>query len=102
MSVMYLDWGKPEEALSYLEEALVIAEKMGSLGLAETQNNLSRAWNQLGDRKKELQYLRKAAPVLEQFYGGEHPKVTDAKRRLGEYNRDIEEQHLDVPHPNTH
>lgn len=102
MSVMYLDWGKPEEALSYLEEALVIAEKMGGLGLAETQNNLSRAWNQQGDRKKELQYLRKAAPVLEQFYGDEHPKVTDAKRRLGEYNRDIEEQCLDVPHPNTH
>lgn len=84
ISVMYLDWEKPREALSYLEEALPIAEKLGSLGLAENQNNLSKAWSRLGDRDKELQYLRKAAPVLEQFYGSEHPKVIDAKSRLAE------------------
>ena len=84
VSVLYLDWGKPKEALLYLEEALPIAEKMGGLGLAENENNLSRAWRQLGDRDKELHYLRKAAPELEQFYGSEHPKVIDAKRRLAE------------------
>lgn len=84
MSVMFLDWGKPEEALLYLEEALPIAQELGGLGLAENENNLSKAWRQLGDREKELQYLRKAAPVLEQFYGSEHPKVADAKRRLAE------------------
>lgn len=84
MSVMYLDWGKPEEARVYLEKALPIGEKLGGLGLAENENNLSKAWRQLGNREKELQYLRKAAPVLEQFYGSEHPKVTDAKKRLAE------------------
>lgn len=84
IGVLYLEWEKPREALSCLEEALPVAEKLGSLGLAETNNNLSRAWRQLGNREKELQYLRKAAPVLEQFYGSEHPKVTDAKKRLAE------------------
>ncbi len=84
IGVMYLEWEKPREALSCLDEALPIAEKLGSLGLAETENNLSRAWRQLGDREKERQYLKKAAPVLEQFYGSEHPKVTDAKKILAE------------------
>ena len=84
MSVMYLDMGKPQEALTYLEEGLSIAEQMGGLGLAESENNLSKAWRQLGDREKELEYLKKAAPVLEQFYGSEHPKVVDAKKRLAE------------------
>ncbi|MDE6516508.1 MAG: tetratricopeptide repeat protein, partial [Acetatifactor sp.] len=88
MGVMYLDWEKPKEALLYLEEALPIAGKLGGLGLAENENNLSKAWSQLGNRDKELQYLRKAAPVLEQFYGGEHPKVIDAKRRLAADNNE--------------
>lgn len=85
---MYLDWGKPKEARSYLEEALPIAEKLGGLGLAENQNNLSKAWRQLGDREKELYYLKEAAPALEQFYGSEHPKVIDAKRRLATDNNE--------------
>ena len=92
ISVMYLDWGKPGEARVYLEEAMPIGEKLGGVGLAENQNNLSRAWSQLGDRDKELHYLRKAAPVLEQFYGSEHPKVIDAKKRLAAHDNEITEE----------
>lgn len=82
MSVMYLDWGKPEEALRWLEEIRPFVCGTGGIGFAESSYNLSRAWQQLGDRKKELQYLKEAAPLLEQYYGSEHPKVADAKERL--------------------
>lgn len=84
MGVMYLDWSKPEEALTYLTQSWEIGKTMGGLPAAENANNLSRAWRMLGDREKELSYLREAAPVLEQFYGSEHPKVVDAKKRLAE------------------
>jgi len=84
MGVMYLDWGKPEEALEYLTQSWEIGKNMGGLPAAENANNLSRTWRMLGDREKELFYLQEAAPVLEQFYGSEHPKVVDAKRRLTE------------------
>ena len=82
MSVMYLDWEKPGKALFWLEDVRPFACEIGGLGFAESSYNLSRAWQQLGDREKELQYLKEAAPLLEQYYGGEHPKVKDAKRRL--------------------
>lgn len=84
MGVMYLDWGKPEEALDCLTKSWEIGKTMGGLPAAENGNNLSRAWRMLGDREKELFYLRDAAPVLERFYGSENPKVVDAKRRLSE------------------
>ena len=84
MSVMYLDQKEYEKALECLPEAYEMAKSMGGLPLAETGNNFSKAWRGIGDREKELQYLKEAAPVLEQFYGGEHPKVMDAKARLAE------------------
>lgn len=82
MSVMYLDWGKPKEALDCLMKAEPAVREMGGLPEAELNNNLSKAYYQLKDREKELHYLREAVPVLEQFYGSEHPKVVDAKKRL--------------------
>ena len=88
MSVMFLDWGKPEEALKYLTQAEPLGKAFGGLSEAESANNFSRAWRMLGDREKELAYLRKAVPVLEENYGSEHPKVVDAKRRLQEENQD--------------
>ena len=81
---MYLDWEKPTEALGYLTKSWDIGKEMGGLPAAENANNLSKAWRMLGDREKELSYLRNAVPVLEQFYGSEHPKVADAKKRLTE------------------
>lgn len=84
MSVMFLDWGKPEEALAYLTKAGPLGKAFGGLSEAESANNFSRAWRMLGDREKELAYLQKAVPVLEQYYGSEHPKVADAKRRIKE------------------
>ena len=84
MSVMFLDWGKPEKALAYLTEAYPLGKEFGGLSEAESANNFSKAWRMLGDREKELSYLRKAVPVLEQNYGSEHPKVVEAKQRLRE------------------
>ncbi len=84
MGVMYLDWNKPKEALECLEKAWKTGKAMGGLPAAENANNLSRAWGMLGDREKELSYLQGVIPVLEQFYGSEHPKVVDTKKRLAE------------------
>ncbi len=84
MSVMYLDWGKPKDALPYLTEAYEMGKQMGGLAAAEPANNLSKAWRALGDRKQELAYLQEALPVLEQCYGSEHPKVIDGKKRMEE------------------
>lgn len=84
MSVMYLDRGMPEVALEYLPEAYERGKILGGLAFGETANNMSKAYRALNEREKELQYLREAAPILEQFYGPEHPKVIDAKERLKE------------------
>ena len=84
MSVMFLDRGAPKDALLYLPKAYEQAKAFGGLALGETANNLSRAWRMLRERKKELLYLEEALPILEQFYGPEHPKVVDAKARLTE------------------
>ncbi len=82
MSVLFLDWGKAEEALTYLTQARPLGKALGGLSEAESDNNFSRAWRMLGEREKELACLKKAVPVLEQNYGSGHPKVIDAKRRL--------------------
>lgn len=82
MCVMYLDRNMPEKALEYLPETYERGSKLGGLAFAETANNYSKAYHVLGDREKELRYLKEALPILEQFYGNEHPKVIDAKERL--------------------
>lgn len=82
MSVMYLDRAMPEVAMEYLPEAYERGKEMGGLALGETANNMSKAYHALGNREKELEYLKEAVPILEQFYGVEHPKVIDAKERL--------------------
>lgn len=84
MSVAYLDWKKPEEALDCLKKAT----PEGELAEAEWNNNFSRACGMLGKRKEEMEYLRKALPVLEQVYGSESSKVMEARRRF----RALEEQ----------
>ena len=84
MSVMYLDRNMPETALEYLPEAYQRGKVLGGLALGETANNLSKAYRAMCNREKELEYLKEATPILEQFYGGEHPKVIDAKNRLEE------------------
>ena len=84
MSVMYLDRNMPETALEYLPEAYERGKVLGGLALGETANNLSKAYRAMDNREKEVEYLKEAAPILEQFYGNEHPKVVDAKKRLEE------------------
>lgn len=87
MSVMYLDWEKPEKALKCLTKAEQTGREMGGLSEAELNNNLSKAYRLMGDKEKALHYLREAVPVLEQFYGSAHPKVVEAKERLMEEKR---------------
>lgn len=82
--VMYLNWGKYDKALEYLEESYRICKPMGGLFVGESTNNISKVWRNLGNRKKELRYLQEALPILESFYGPEHPKVIDAKERMAE------------------
>ena len=82
MCVMYLDNNMPEAALEYLPETYERGKQLGGLALGETANNYSKAYRVVGNREKELEYLKEAAPILEQFYGSEHPKVIDAKERL--------------------
>lgn len=81
LGVLYLDMEKYEEAFEYFTKAYEMGKEMGGLPLAEPANNLSKLCGKLGDREKELQYIEEALPILEHFYGSEHPKVLDAKKR---------------------
>lgn len=80
--LMYLQWGKNDKAMEYLLESYEMSKPIGGLAVAEPANNMSKVWAKLGNRKKELQYLQEALPILESFYGPEHPKVVDAKNRM--------------------
>jgi len=82
MSVAYLDWKKPEEALDCLKKAAPEKEGLGELAEAEWNNNFSRACRLLGKRKEEMEYLSKALPVLEKVYGSGNPKVMEARKRF--------------------
>ena len=52
--------------------------------MGETAYRLSQAYAALGNREKELECLKEALPIIEKFYGEEHPKVMDAKQRMEE------------------
>lgn len=84
LGVTFLSCGRLEEALECFASAYEIGREMGGLAQAEPANNLSKLWEELGDMQKALQYLEEALPVLEQFYGSEHPKVVEAKKRREE------------------
>lgn len=84
LGVVYLSCGKYKEALEYFNLAYEQGREMGGLPYAEPANNLSKLWGALGDREKEVQYIEEALPILEVFYGSEHHKVVDAKKRREE------------------
>lgn len=88
LSVLYLDMEKPEEALPHLQMALEEGRKLGGIALAETLRNTARAHGLLGEWALEYRYFREAAPLLEEAYGSEHPRVTEAKARLAELEKD--------------
>ena len=62
MSVVYLDLGRPEEAIPYLTEALELTKENGLVGsaVAEPTWNLARVYRALGDEEKEDIYLKAA------------------------------------------
>jgi len=80
--VMYLNWGKYDKALEFFEESYKIGKLMGGLFVGEATNNMSKVYRKLGNRKKELHYLKEALPILEGFYGKDHPKVIEAHSRV--------------------
>lgn len=84
IGVLYLEWGKPEEALSYLEEAYRLVKQYTGIPVAEPAYNLARVYRQLGNTEQELAYLQLAAPLLEEGYGTENPKASAARTRLEE------------------
>lgn len=83
-AVLLLDMGKPEEALSYLAEALPLARQQGGIALGEALRNIARAYGLLEDYARERECLQEAVPVLEEAYGSEHPRVLAAAGRLAE------------------
>lgn len=82
ISVAYLELERPQEALMYLDTALELARSQGGLAVGEAQRNRARAFRLLGDISSEYQCLTEATPLLEESYGGEHPRTTAAKQRL--------------------
>ena len=86
MSVVYLDLGKPEEAIPYLTEALELAKENGLVGpaVAEPTWNLARVYRALGDEEKEDIYLKAAVEGFRECYPPEHPKRIAAEQRLKE------------------
>lgn len=84
ISVVYLELGRPQDALTHLETAMIHARQSGGIALAETQRNHARAFGQLGNSAEELACLKEAAPLLEEAYGAEHPRTQAAIQRLKE------------------
>ena len=86
MSVVYLDLGKPEEAIPYLTEALELTKENGLVGsaVAEPTWNLARVYRALGDEEKEDIYLKAAVEGFRECYPPEHPKRIAAEQRLKE------------------
>ena len=84
MGVMYLDWEKLEDAEQCLRKAYKTGKEHDGMLKAESANNLSKLYHKQGNRKKELEYLEIALPIMEKYYGSEHPKVIDAKKRKNE------------------
>lgn len=96
LGAMYLDMGKPGEALPHLSVAMEEGRKLGGIALAEALRNMARAYGLLGDAASEYGYYREAVPLLEEVYGPEHPRTAEAKARLAElaeghpeYDRDV-------------
>ena len=86
MSVVYLDLGRPEEAIPYLTEALELTKENGLVGsaVAEPTWNLARVYRALGDEEKEDIYLKAAVEGFRECYPPEHPKRIAAEQRLKE------------------
>ena len=70
MSVVYLDLGRPEEAIPYLTEALELTKENGLVGsaVAEPTWNLARVYRALGDEEKEDIYLKAAVEGFRECY----------------------------------
>lgn len=84
IGVLYLEWGKPEEAMDYLLRAYELAKDIDRDSQGETAYRLSQAYAALGESKKEKECLQEALPIIEKMYGEEHPKVVDARKRMEE------------------
>ncbi len=82
LAVLYLDMGKPKEALSCLDKVMDKARKTGYLSYAEVLNNHARALDCLGKSQQALAESREAFPVLKERYNPEHPKMVAVRERI--------------------
>ena len=87
MAVMYLDWGRVEQALSCSKQAFEISETKNDRQMAEAAFNLAKCYRALKDADKELEYLNKAYPVFDKYYTAEAEKTRQAKERIEELTK---------------
>jgi len=74
----YREMGKPQQALTYLEEGRAILEKLYSKGhtrIAVAQNNLGLAYDDAGDFVKAITCHNKALDIYKNVSGEESPDV---------------------------
>lgn len=84
LSDVYLDLKQPEDALTYLHDAVEEGRQIGGLPLGEALYSTSLAHRQMENQEQEYANLKEAAPLLEEAYGAEHPKAQAARKRLNE------------------
>lgn len=87
MAVMYLDWGRTEQALSCSKQAFEISETKSDRMMAESAFNLAKCYRALKDTDKELEYLNKAYPVFDKYYTAAAEKTRQAKERIEELTK---------------
>lgn len=87
MAVMYLDWGRTEQALSCSKQAFEISETKNDRQMAEAAFNLAKCYRALKDADKELEYLNKAYPVFDKYYTAEAEKTRQVKERIEELTK---------------
>lgn len=92
ISGVYLDLKQPKEALKHLRDAVGEGRKIGGLPLGEALRYSADAWGMLGDTAQELAALEEAAPILEEAYGPEHPRVKTTRQRLAELESNKKEE----------
>ena len=77
-----LDCGKPDAALPLLEEAIVLAEPLGGIPLAEPKKNLARYYLMQGDQIRARELYEQVYPVFSEGYGPQHAKTREVQRQL--------------------
>lgn len=82
LAVNYIESGKPEKALEWLDQVFDTAKETGGILYAEVLNNHSRALDALGQKEQALAEAKEAYPGLLAVYGPEHIKTKETNARI--------------------